>query len=647
MPNERPAAQPIGNYGLLADCNSAALVDRDGSIDWLCLPRFDSPAVFARLLGEDAGHWSIRPVGAYRSERRYLPDSLVLETTFRTDGGSVRLRDVMAFREGQRLHELGTESLHEVLRLVEGIEGTVELTMELAPRPEYGLVTPLFRETEDGGRTFGGPNQIDVRAGVPVTITDATMYASFRVARGETVGFALSWVPLGNVEPVTCPPQRVAARVEDSVKAWRSWDEAHDIYRGAYRHEVRLSSRVLKGLAYRPSGAIVAAPTTSLPETVGGERNWDYRYAWVRDASLTLEALYIGACSDEAERFISFITSSAGGHPHDPLPLQIMYGIGGEHDLSERELAHLSGWRGSKPVRVGNGAWTQTQLDVYGELLSALHLYREQLGPLHPEIQRFAANLANTAARRWTEPDAGMWEMRGEPRHHVSSKVLCWVALDRGLKLASDLGEFAQPERWREERDKIREAVLNRGWSERRQAFVQTFDSEDLDAAALLMPIMGFLPATDPRMRSTIEAIARDLTEDGLVRRYQAHARDNPDGLRGEEGTFVICSFWLVSALAMADEHERAAALFNRICDDANDLGLMAEEVDTGTNELLGNFPQAFSHIGQITAAWQLDLAAARARGEEPPSFAIGDDHGHGHGDGGGWRGLLRRLPFR
>jgi GH15 family glucan-1,4-alpha-glucosidase len=606
------ASRPIADYGLLSDCNTAALAGRDGSIDWLCLPRFDSPAVFARILDPDAGHWSIRPAREFTAERRYAEGSLVLETTFTTGAGVVRLRDGLAFAEGQRGHDLGLDSPHELLRSVEGISGTVELVLELAPRPEYGLVRPLFRQTDDGGRTFGGPNQLSVRAGVPVSVADGTMSATFTVAEGETVGFSCRWIPPeARHVPEATAPDAVAARVDDSIEAWRSWESEHSVYEGPHRELVRLSSRVLQGLTYRPTGAIVAAPTTSLPETVGGERNWDYRYSWIRDASLTLQALYIGSCPDEAGEFVSFMTSSAGGGAGDTHALQIMYGIGGEHDLAERELPHLRGWRDSAPVRVGNGAWGQRQLDVYGELLDALHLYHEQLGELHPEIQRFAAELADAAARGWSEKDAGMWEMRGEPRHHLSSKVLCWTALDRAVKLAPRLGEYAKAEEWAAERDRIRKAVLERGWSEAKQAYAQSFDSDELDAAALLMPLVGFLPATDPRMRSTIEAIAGELTQDGLVLRYLNEEGLNADGLTGEEGTFVICSFWLVSCLARAGEVERAEELFARLAGYANDLGLLAEEIDPEHGEQLGNFPQAFSHIGLITAAWEIDQARA------------------------------------
>jgi GH15 family glucan-1,4-alpha-glucosidase len=611
-PRAPGASTPIADYGLLADCNSAALVSRDGSIDWLCLPRYDSNALFSRILDPDAGHWSLRPAGSYASERRYLPGTLVIETTYTTDTGTVRVRDAMAFAEGQRGHDLGFDAPHEVLRAVEGVEGEVELELELALRPEYGLIKPLIRLEDGGARTFGS-GRVSVRAGVPLAVDGATMRASLTVRAGHHVGFALRWVSPESHELATATAaERVWERIEDTAEAWRSWDAEHDIYDGPHREIVRHSARVLKGLTYRPTGAIVAAPTTSLPETVGGERNWDYRFSWIRDSSLTLEALYIGACPDEASEFISFMTSAAGGRAGEG-SLQIMYGIGGEHDLSERELPHLRGWRDSRPVRVGNGAWNQAQLDVYGELLNALHLYRERLGNLHPEIQAFVADLADTAARRWRETDSGIWEMRGDPRHHLSSKVLCWTALDRAVELAPQLGEHAKVREWTAARDEIREAILSRGWSEARQAYAQSFDSDELDGAALLMPIYGFLPATDERMRSTIEAIARDLTEDGLVLRYRAEEGLNADGLTGEEGTFVICSFWLVSCLAQAGEVERAERLFDQLAGYANDLGLLGEEIDITNGEQLGNFPQAYSHIGLITAAYEIDKARGRA----------------------------------
>ncbi len=603
-------ALPIADYAMLSDCNSAALVGADGSVDWFCMPRYDSPALFSRLLDPDAGHWSIEPVQPYTVTRRYLPGTLILETTFTTQMGRLRLVDGLALAPGQRGHDLGLDAPHELLRLAQGISGTVELQVHLVPRPEYGLVEPLLRATEDGVRTFGGPNAFSLRAGVPVEVEESVMRARFSVESGGSVGFSLCWVPLDRPATVAAAPAAVADRLDDACAAWRSWENEHDVYDGPHRELVRSSARVLKGLTYRPTGAVVAAVTTSLPETPGGERNWDYRYAWIRDASLTLEALYIGACSDEAESFVSFMTSSAGGGYGLDRSLQIMYGVAGEHDLSERELGHLRGWRNSRPVRVGNGAWRQTQHDVYGELLGALHLYQGQLGDLHPEIQHFAARLADTAARRWREPDAGMWEMRGEAQHHLSSKVMCWVALDRAVRLAPDLGEFANAAEWSDERDAVRATVLERGWSELRGAYGQSFDSDRLDAAALLMPLVGFLPATDPRMRATIDAIASDLTDGGLVLRYRNDAGAGADGLTGEEGTFVICSFWLVACLAQAGERQRAQAVFDRVVSYANDVGLLAEEIETETGALLGNTPQAFSHVGLIIAANALDSVA-------------------------------------
>jgi GH15 family glucan-1,4-alpha-glucosidase len=606
---------PIAEYAMLSDSSSAALVSRDGSIDWLCLPRFDSASVFGRILDPDAGHWQIGPAGDYEVERRYLPGTLVLETTFTTPTGSARLIDALVFEEGQRAHDLGMNPPHELLRSVEGIEGSVEFEMELAPRPEYGLVQPLIRLQDGGVRTFGGPNPIAVRTTVPLDVDNATISSTFTVQLGDTIGFALRWAPPELTIPTPVAPEEVRARIDDTVTGWRSWEEEHDVYEGPHRDLVRFSARVLKGLTYRPTGAIVAAATTSLPEDVGGERNWDYRYAWIRDASLTMEALYIGACSDEAGEFASFMTSAAGGGHGLDRSLQIMYGVGGEHDLSERELPHLRGWRDSAPVRVGNGAWDQVQLDVYGELLQVLYLYRERLGELHPEIQHFVAKLADAAATRWHEKDSGMWEMRGDPRHHLSSKVLCWTALDRAVKLADQLGMYAKEEEWAAARDEIREAVLTQGWSEKRQAFSQSFGSDELDAAQLLMPLVGFLPADDPRMKSTIDAIADDLTEDGLVLRYRNSAEGvNADGLTGEEGTFVICSFWLVSCLAKAGEIERAERLFEQLTGYANDVGLLAEEIDAKAGELLGNVPQAFSHIGLITAARAIDEAREARR---------------------------------
>jgi GH15 family glucan-1,4-alpha-glucosidase len=599
-------SQSIGDYALLADCNSAALVGRGGSIDWLCLPRYDSPSVFARILDPGAGHWSIRPHGRWQPRRRYLPGSLVLETTFQTSEGRVRVIDALAFERGQRGHALGLSAPHEVLRLVEGLSGRVELELELVPRPEYGIGRPLLRLADGGAVTWGGPDRFAVSAAVTLSVDDDALKGTFAVEAGDRVGFALRWAPVEAPAPSATPAGDVAAAVEDAVEAWRSWEAHHDIYEGPHRELVRLSSRVLKGLTYRPTGAVVAAPTTSLPETIGGERNWDYRYSWIRDASLTLDALWIGTCPDEVDDFVSWMEGAAGGHVHQDRPLQIVYGVGGERDLAERELPHLRGYRDSRPVRVGNGAWNQTQLDVYGEFLDAYCRYVDRLREPDEQLAHFLADLADTAAARWQERGSGIWEARAGPQHYLSGKLYCWVALDCAIRLAPRIGAADHVERWSGERERIREAILTRCWSASKHAFTQAFDSEDLDAAALLVPLVGFLPATDERVLSTLDAIERELVEEGLVLRYRSD-----DGLSGGEGTFVICSFWLVSALAGAGRGERAEQLFEKVAGFANDLGLLAEEIDPRTGELLGNFPQAFSHVGLITAAYDLDRASA------------------------------------
>ena len=598
-------SQAIADYALLADCNSAALVGRDGSIDWMCLPRFDSPSVLACILDPEAGHWSIRPRGHWDSRRRYVPGSLVLETIFETGEGTVRVSDALGFEHGQRGHALGLSAPHEVLRLVEGLSGRVELEWELALRPEYGLGRPLLRLAEGGAVTRGGPDRFAVAAEVPLSVDDDTLKAEFTVRAGNRLGFALRWAPGERGAPTPTRAGDVASAMEDTVAAWRSWEAEHDIYEGPHRELVRFSSRVLKGLTYRPTGAIVAAPTTSLPESIGGERNWDYRYAWIRDASLTLDALWIGTCPDEVDDFVSWMEGAAGGHVHQDRPLQIMYGVGGERDLAERELPHLRGFRDSGPVRVGNGAWNQTQLDVYGEFLDAYCRYAPRLREPDEQLAHFLADFADTAADRWQERGSGIWEARAGPQHYLSGKLYSWVALDRAIRLAPRIAAQGRVERWSRERQRIRDAILARGWSASKRAFTQAFNSEELDAAALLVPLVGFLPAGDERVLSTLAAIERELVEEGLVLRYRSD-----DGLSGGEGTFVICSFWLASALARAGRSERAQELFDHVVGFANDVGLLAEEIDPRTGELLGNFPQALSHVGLINAAHDLDRVA-------------------------------------
>ncbi len=599
--------QPIAEYALLSDCRSAALVHRSGSVDWLCFPRYDAPSVFGRLLDEAAGHWAIRVPGATSIRRRYLDGTLVLETEFETAAGRLRLTDALAVGPNERGHELGIRSPHALLRRAECTAGTVELEMEYAPRPEYGQVRPGLKGVPGGVLATGDPSALLLSSVVPHDVEDGSARARLMLRAGESRSFALHYQPAAG--PEACwNEEEIERRLRETIRAWRSWSRLHQRYKGPWRELVRVSGRVLQGLTYQPTGAIVAAPTTSLPEAVGGGRNWDYRYTWIRDASLTLEALWVAACPDEAMQFFDFLAGAAVRQLRDDGDLQIMFGVGGERDLSERELPHLSGWRDSRPVRIGNAAWSQRQLDVYGELLSAVHRLRNQLGAFSPATAGFLVDVAETALRRWREPDYGIWEIRGEPRHFLHSKLMCWVALDRAVELAGSIGgDGDRLSRWREERDEIRRAILEQGWSERAGAFTQTFGGDALDASTLLLPIVGFLPADDPRVRATVNAIAERLTDPlGLVYRYRA-----ADGLEGEEGSFLLCTFWLAHALALGGEVARAREVFGRAAGFANDLGLLAEEVDGVTGELLGNFPQAFSHIGLVNAAWAIAQAEA------------------------------------
>jgi GH15 family glucan-1,4-alpha-glucosidase len=403
-------------------------------------------------------------------------------------------------------------------------------------------------------------------------------------------------------------------RRHDTIADWRSWSDLHQAYDGPWADLVHLSGRVLQGLSFQPSGAIVAAATTSLPEGVGGERNWDYRYSWVRDASFTMEALWVAACPDEADDFFSFMTTAAASGLAGGQGLQIMFGVGGEHDLSERELPHLRGWRDSRPVRVGNGAWGQRQIDVYGEILGAAYRLHDQLDTIDDDTKRFLIACADAASTSWTEKDQGIWEVRGEPQHFLYSKVMCWVALDRAIALAGRLSADDRVADWKQSRDEIFETVVRDGWSDEAGAFTQYVGSTGLDASNLMMAIVGFLPADDPRMLATIDAIQERLTDDaGLVYRYRTD--EGVDGLAGEEGTFLLCTFWLAQALALSGQVDRARAVFESAITFANDLGLLAEEVDPATGEMLGNFPQAFSHIGLVNAAWAIAEAEKRSTG--------------------------------
>jgi GH15 family glucan-1,4-alpha-glucosidase len=598
---------PIGDYALLSDCRSAALVSRTGSVDWLCFPRFDGPSVFARLLDDDAGHFSIRVTDAGAS-RRYLDRSMALETTFSGRDGRAVLVDALAIGRDERGHDIGADSPGVLLRELACTEGEVRVEVEYAPRPEYGIVHPLLTAIEGGLAARGGADRLTLSSPVGLELDGSTARATFTLRAGELARFALHRATTSEPPPMLWSQDEIGRRLADTLAAWRSWSDLHQGYEGPWRDLVHHSGRVLHALTYEPTGAIVAAPTTSLPETVGGERNWDYRYTWVRDASLTMEALWVAACPDEADRFFTFLTGAAANQLHRGIDLQIMFGVGGERDLTERTLPHLAGWRDSRPVRVGNGAWDQRQLDVYGELLGAAQRLVDQLGNLDPTTRRFLVAAADTAAARWTDTDQGIWEVRGQPRHFLYSKLMCWVALDRAIAMAEVLGAKDRIDAWAATRDEIRAAILERGWSEAAGAFTQSFGSEDLDASNLMMAIVGFLPGDDPRMKATIDATAARLTDSsGLVFRYLA-----ADGLEGEEGTFLLCTFWLAHALALAGEVDRARATFERAIAAINDVGLLAEEVDPRTGEMIGNYPQAFSHIGLVNAAWAITEAEAR-----------------------------------
>jgi GH15 family glucan-1,4-alpha-glucosidase len=603
---------PISDHALLSDCRSAALVTRNGSVDWLCFPRFDGPSVFGRLLDDDAGHWSIRPAAEAQTSRRYLNGTMVLETTFSTETGTAVLTDALATGADDSGHRLGAGSPHLLLRQVACTDGEVDIDLEYRPRPEYGLIKPLLGVVEGGVTARGGAEWLVLSTPVRLVLDGDGAAGRVQLAAGQRLSFALHRSTLEEVPARVWSQDEIAERLDSTVAAWRSWSELHQAYDGPWQDLVHHSGCVLQALTFHPSGAIVAAPTTSLPEGVGGERNWDYRYAWVRDASLTMQALWVAACPDEATDFFGFMTTAAAGSIGPESVLQIMFGVGAEHDLSERTLTHLRGWRDSRPVRIGNGAWNQQQIDVYGELLDAAYRLADQLDGIDEDTRRFLAALADTAAARWQEKDQGIWEVRGEPQHFLYSKVMCWVALDRAIRLADQIGAADRVGDWKKVRDEIWEAVIREGWSETAGAFTQYFGSDALDASNLMMPIVGFLPADDPRVLSTIDAIEERLTDQrGLVYRYRTE--EGVDGLAGDEGTFLLCTFWLAEALALAGQVGRARAVFERAVVYVNDVGLLAEEIDPDTGELLGNFPQAFSHIGLVNAAWAIAQAEQRA----------------------------------
>jgi len=579
----------IEDYALIGDCESAALVGRDGSIDWLCWPRFDSAACFAALLGDaQHGRWKIG-CDARTTKRRYRPDTLILETEFETDTGAVTLVDFMPIR--------GTQS--DLVRTLVGRRGRVAMEMELILRFDYGASVPWVTRFADGNgiRAISGPDKVVLCAPVPLENRDMRTRARFEVEAGQTLSFVLTYGPSHLEIPPPVDPSRALGETE---RYWRDWT-GRCTATGPWAGDVRRSLITLKALTYAPTGGMVAAPTTSLPERLGGVRNWDYRYCWLRDATLTLLAFLDAGFHEEARSWREWLVRAVAGSPDQ---MQIMYGIAGERRLPEWEIGWLRGYERSAPVRVGNAAASQLQLDVYGELIDAL--YQACKSGLARDDVAWGLQLAllEHLERAWVEPDAGIWEVRGPPRHFTYSKVMAWVAFDRAVKMVEGLGLPGPVERWRELRDRIHRDVCERGYSERRGAFVQSYGFEELDAALLLIPITGFLPATDPRVLGTVDAIQRELTVDGLVQRYLTH--EGLDGLPHGEGVFLACSFWLADNLCLQGRHDEARELFERLLGLANDVGLLAEEYDPVARRFLGNFPQAFSHIALVNTALNL-----------------------------------------
>jgi alpha,alpha-trehalase len=595
----------IGDYALLSDCRTAALVSRDGSVDWLCLPRFDSPSVFGGLLDPAAGSFSIRPAGEFQVRRRYVDQTMVLETTFTTPHGTAVLTDALALGCDERGHDLGRSSSGLLLRRLVCTGGEIDAEVRYAPRPEYGLVHPILMQVGGGIAARGGADRLLLGTPPGLQLRGDTATGQVHLVAGETAAFCLRHGEMANPPLDAWSTDDINVRLADTVDGWRSWSAIHQNYQGPWRDLVLHSGRVLQALTFARTGAIVAAPTTSLPETIGGERNWDYRYTWVRDASLTMSALWVAACPDEATVFFVFLADAAASDMSKGADLQIMFGIGGERDLSERELPHLAGWQASRPVRVGNAAWQQRQLDVYGELLGTARRLIDHLGELDPVSRRFLVESADAAASHWREKDHGIWEIRGEPRDFLYSKLMCWVAVDSAIAMVDYLDAHDRLAEWTAARDEIRAAILDQGWSEQAGAFAQAFGSDDLDASSLMLGITGFLAADDPRLRATVAATAEHLTDErGMVYRYRIH-----DGLAGQEGPFLLCTFWLAQAQAMIGDVDAAVATFEHGIAAMNDVGLMPEEVGPAWDEMIGNFPQAFSHVGLINAAWAIGQA--------------------------------------
>jgi GH15 family glucan-1,4-alpha-glucosidase len=594
-------ASLIENYGLIGDLHGSALVSRDGSIDWLCMPRFDSDACMAALLGRDEhGHWSIYPsTRVRRTSRRYRPGTTILETEYECDGGSLRLIDFMP---------LGTKR-HSVVRIVEGLEGTVPVMASLVARFGYGLNKPWITTLNGDIELTTAPDSLVLRTPARLEFDDENVWGTFTVKKGERVPFVLSWHPANAPPPPAFDPR---AALDETERGWTEWS-GRSSYSGPHQDAVSRSLLTLRAMIYAPSGGIVAAPTAALPEEIGGVRNWDYRYCWLRDATLTLDALMVGGYVEEAKAWRTWLLRAVAGAPEE---VQIMYGVEGERRLTEFEIPELPGYEESRPVRIGNAASGQFQLDVYGEVLQALYEARRLGMPADPSALRPARRLMKFVQSAWQLPDDGIWEVRGGRRHFVHSKMMAWVAMDRMARIIEELTPPTEElrralPRLRALAERIHRDVCEHGFSKKLNAFTQSYGSAALDASLLLMPAVGFLPASDPRVQGTVKAVETHLLRDGLVLRYETELTQ--DGLAGSEGAFLACSFWLVDAYVHAGRRREAEALFERLLSLRNDLGLLSEEYEPRSGRLVGNFPQAFSHLALIHSA------RALGRGEQTP----------------------------
>jgi GH15 family glucan-1,4-alpha-glucosidase len=591
----------IEDYGMIGNTRTAALVGNNGSIDWLCVPRFDSGACFAALLGSPAdGHWKIAPaVQVRKTRRRYIGPTLIFENEFETDGGTVAVIDFMPIAErDQRM---------DIARVVRGVRGSVPMRMELAIRFDYGRVVPWVTRLDHGARAIAGPDAVELRTQAATQDANHTISSDFNIAEGQTIPFTLEWYPSHETASSETDPMRM---LEETEAWWQKWSSRCTLS-GPWRDLALRSLITLKALTYAPTGGIVAAPTASLPEWIGGARNWDYRYCWLRDATLTLYALMISGYTEEAFAWRDWLLRTVAGNPND---LQILYGIAGERRVTELELPWLAGYENSRPVRIGNAAHEQFQLDVYGEILGAFDLGRRLGAHSTPEIWRLVTAFLEHLEKVWSEPDEGIWEVRGPRRQFTHSKVMAWLALDRAVK-ALEAGIHQGPlERWRKLRDRIHRDVCENGFNRRRNAFVQYYGSDTLDAAVLMIPMVGFLPADDPRVLGTIEAIQRELVSDGLVLRYRTE--EGVDGLPAGEGVFLPCSFWLVDNLVLAGRRGEAEELFRRLASLCNDVGLIGEEYDPAAHRLLGNFPQAFTHVSLVNTVRTLTTGVVAAAGD-------------------------------